>query len=149
MLFFVPEVLPANRYYLTVLLPGAAALTGLALGSLSTRATPDSARDAPHIRSGRSSLCYSAVRRNDRAPYDLGVLLRNLSAKSELLITETGGSPNVLYYADRRGWMVSGLYSPEMARSVGPSWRTILCQRVLGSFLKGKHSFAESTMPNG
>ena len=114
MLFFVPEVLPANRYYLTVLLPGAAALTGLALGSLSTRATPILLGILLIFAVG-AVRCAIPLYGDDRAPYDLGVLLRHLSAKRELLITETGGSPNVLYYADRRGWMVSGLYSPEMA----------------------------------
>lgn len=111
MLFLVPEVIPANRYYLAALLPGAAALIGLALGSLPSRLySPVLILFA--VGAVRSALPLYG---DDRSPHDLGILLGNLSDKSELIITESGGSPNVLYYADRRGWMVNALYSPEMA----------------------------------
>jgi hypothetical protein len=44
-------------------------------------------------------------------PYDLGILLRTLTERDDLLATESGGSPNVLYYADRRGWILEGEYN--------------------------------------
>jgi hypothetical protein len=49
----------------------------------------------------------------DRAPYQLGVLLNHLTEPGDLLITECGGSPNVLYAADRRGWLMFREYSEE------------------------------------
>jgi hypothetical protein len=111
MLLLVPEVLPANRYYLAVLLPGAAALTGLALGSLPSKMYL-AALALFAVGAIRSVIPLYA---DDRLPHDLGILLGNLSEKSDLIITESAGSPTVLYYANRRGWMVDEVYGPEMA----------------------------------
>jgi hypothetical protein len=47
----------------------------------------------------------------DRAPYQLGVLLNRLTEPGDLVVTESGGSPNVLYAADRRGWLLFREYS--------------------------------------
>lgn len=118
-LFFVPEVLPANLYYLSVLLPGGAALAGLALGSL-----PPKIRPAQLVALAGLSVaavsCVLPLYTGDRSPYDLGVLLGRLSSKDDLILTESGGNPNVLYYSGRRGWMVGGMYGPVMAnRLVG------------------------------
>jgi hypothetical protein len=43
----------------------------------------------------------------------LGVVLNHLAAPSDLLATETGGSPNVLYFADCRVWLLDREYSLE------------------------------------
>jgi hypothetical protein len=57
---------------------------------------------------------YSALPfyQHDRWPRDLGSLLNRLTAREDLIITESGGSPNMLYFADRRGWMLNREYDP-------------------------------------
>jgi hypothetical protein len=49
----------------------------------------------------------------DRMPRDLGIQLRNLTEPQDLLATEAGGSPAVLYYANRRGWLMEEEYNLE------------------------------------
>ncbi len=110
----MPGVLAANLYYLSLLLPAGAALAGIAL-----------ARFAP-LRGGMPTvavilfgLAVTAViaaipmYRPDRLPHNLGVVLHRLTAPGDLLATETGGSPNVLYYADRRGWLLERQYNAD------------------------------------
>jgi hypothetical protein len=113
-LFSVPEILPANHYYLALLLPGGAALAGLTLGSMPPKAYPVLLVVLAALVIG-AVRCAIPLYAPDRAPYDLGVLLGRLSSKDDLILTETGGNPNVLYYSDRRGWMVAGMYNPAMA----------------------------------
>lgn len=105
-LILTPNVLPANHYYLAILLPGGAALAGLALAS-----TRGPALVAIVFAAG---AIYSALPlyEPDRLPYNLGLELKRMSAPNDLIVTETGGSPNVLYYADRRGWMLAGIHDP-------------------------------------
>jgi hypothetical protein len=40
----------------------------------------------------------------------MGRVLNHLTAANDLIITESGGNPNILYYADRRGWMLSRVH---------------------------------------
>ena len=42
----------------------------------------------------------------------MGRYLNRVTGPTDLIVTETGGSPNVLYYADRRGWMLDRQYDP-------------------------------------
>jgi hypothetical protein len=42
----------------------------------------------------------------------MGLYLNRTTAPGDLIVTETGGSPNVLYYADRKGWMLNRRYDP-------------------------------------
>jgi hypothetical protein len=49
----------------------------------------------------------------DRLPHSVGVSLQRLTKADDLVATETGWSPNVLYYADRRGWLLNREYSLE------------------------------------
>jgi len=113
-LFSVPELLPANLYYLAVLLPGGAALAGLALGSLPPKAYPVLVVVLAGLVIG-AVRCAIPLYEPDTWPYDLSVLLGRLSSKDDLILTETDGNPNMLYYADRRGWMVGKAYNPAMA----------------------------------
>jgi hypothetical protein len=138
-LLSVPEVLPANLYYLAALLPGGAALAGLALASLPTRAWPARLVALAGL-TVAAVWCTLPLYTPDRSPYDLGMLLERLSSKDDLLLTESGGSPNVLYYANRRGWMVGGLYNPAMAdRLVGLGARYYA--NAFGSVVEGKAFF--------
>ena len=107
MVLLIPTVVSANLYYLTLLLPGGAALAGLAIARL-----PLAGR-ATAVAIFAAGAIYSALPlyRPDRLPYDLGMLMNSLTRPGDLLVTETGGSPNMLYYADRRGWMLEREYN--------------------------------------
>jgi 4-amino-4-deoxy-L-arabinose transferase-like glycosyltransferase len=112
-LALTPDALPANHYYATILLPGGAGLMALLLARL----TPD--RHAYGLLGiVLCAIAVSAFRATapyfipDRAPYETGRFLNQVTAPSDLILTETGGSPNVLYYADRRGWMLDHRYDP-------------------------------------
>lgn len=104
LLLLVPDGLAANPACLLLLAPGGAALGGLVLEPVAAHARwrplvvlfmPLLAADA--IRSAR--VLYQP----DRAPWDLGVLLKRLAAPQELIATE---SLEVLYAADRSGWVL-------------------------------------------
>jgi hypothetical protein len=119
LLFFIPGLLSANYYYLSLLLPGAAALAGLGLAALvRSRAA------YPVIGVLLAVFAFDALRSalplyyEDRAPRDLGVVLNRLTAPGDLIVTETGGSPNVLYFADRRGWMLVHQYDLALVRKL-------------------------------
>jgi len=115
LLLMIPDTLRENSYTLLLLLPGGAALGGMALAAL-----------APVLRyravlgvlllllAGDGIRCALPLYQADRAPYDLGVLLRHLTAPQDFIVTETGGSPNVLYAADRRGWMETRVDLPRL-----------------------------------
>ncbi|MCU1273826.1 MAG: family glycosyltransferase, 4-amino-4-deoxy-L-arabinose transferase [Bryobacterales bacterium] len=122
LLFFIPTALPENHYYLSLLLPGAAALAGLTLARL------------PADRTGHAVLIVilslftaSAIAsalplyQPDRSPYDLGTLLKNLTRPADQIVTESGGSPNILYYADRRGWMLNRTYDVAIVERLAKS----------------------------
>ncbi len=107
MLLPIPDVIPANLYYLSMLLPAGAALASLLL-----------ARVPIYVRTAILAVfAVGAIHtarplyEPDRMPYDLGSLLRSLTQPGDLLATESGGNPNVLYYADRRGWMMENEYN--------------------------------------
>jgi 4-amino-4-deoxy-L-arabinose transferase-like glycosyltransferase len=107
LLILMPGVLPSNHYYLSLLLPGGAALAGLALARMAAIRVVYYL--LPVI---LGVLAAGAIRAalplydSDRAPYHLGILLNRLTKPGDLLVTESGGNPNVLYAADRRGWML-------------------------------------------
>jgi len=114
LLMLIPGVLPANLYYLSMLLPAGAALAGIALARVAEHRI-----GYPVVAVTLAVFAVGAVYsvlplyRPDRLPYDLGVVLNRLTAPGDLLATETGGSPNVLYFADRRGWLLEREYSLE------------------------------------
>jgi hypothetical protein len=105
-LALTPTLLPANHYYLAVLLPAGAALGGIALARLPATAIAI----VLTIFTADAIRCALPLYQPDQLPYQMGIELQRLSAPGALIITETGGSPNVLYYADRRGWMLAGIY---------------------------------------
>ena len=111
MLMLTPEVLPENHYYLCLLLPGGAGAAGLALARLAPGRTA-----YPLLAVVLLLFTAGAIQSvlplylEDRWPWDVGVLLQRLTAPGDLIVTESGGSPNVLYYADRRGWMLNRQY---------------------------------------
>jgi 4-amino-4-deoxy-L-arabinose transferase-like glycosyltransferase len=109
----MPNALPANHYYFTVLLPGGAGLMALAL----SRLTPDRRSFGllaivmcVVIAGSLASTAPFFV--PDRLPFEMGRYLNRVTAPTDLIVTESGGSPNVLYYADRRGWMLDRQYDP-------------------------------------
>ncbi|MFB3921044.1 MAG: ArnT family glycosyltransferase [Terriglobia bacterium] len=105
-LFLIPETLAQNYYDLLLLVPAGSALAGIAVARW---------LESPKLRMVALALlvllaadavrCARPLYREDRSPYDLGILLKNLTRPSDLIVTESGGSPNVLYAADRRGWI--------------------------------------------
>jgi hypothetical protein len=108
-LLLIPGVIPANLYYLSMLLPGGAALAAAVL-----------ARVPVYIRTAiLAAFAVGAIHsalplyQPDRMPHDLGIMLRTLTEPQDLLATESGGSPTVLYYANRRGWLMEGEYNLE------------------------------------
>jgi 4-amino-4-deoxy-L-arabinose transferase-like glycosyltransferase len=125
-LALMPGALPANHYYFTVLLPGGAGLMALALGRL----TPD--RRSWGLLAILVCITFIGALKAtapffvpDRAPYEIGRFLNRVAAPADLIVTETGGSPNVIYYADRRGWMLDRQYDPavlEWFSRAGATW---------------------------
>jgi hypothetical protein len=108
-LFVIPGVIPDNLYYLSMFLPGGGALAGAVLARV-----PLYLR-TPILAAFAVGAIHSALPlyEPDRMPHDLGILLRTLTQPQDLLAIESGGSPNVLYYANRRGWRMEGEYSLE------------------------------------
>jgi 4-amino-4-deoxy-L-arabinose transferase-like glycosyltransferase len=111
LLLLIPDLLSANYYYYSLLLPGGAALGGLAVARLALNRTA-----YPVLAVILMIFALEAIRsalplfQDDRAPRDLGTLLNRLTMPSDLIVGESGGSPNVLYFADRRGWMLAQQY---------------------------------------
>jgi hypothetical protein len=111
LLVLTPNVLPANHYYLALLMPGGAALAGIALAKLApSRVAYGLLTIVLVVFAADAIRCALPLYQADRVPYQMGLELKRLSQPADLVITETGGSPNVLYYADRRGWMLAGAY---------------------------------------
>ncbi len=106
LLSLIPELLPDNYYYLSLLLPGVGALAGFALASLAKERG-----STPLLALVLALFALDAIRfalplyGPDRSPVDLGHLLKNLTAPEDLVVTASRGSPDVLYAADRRGWI--------------------------------------------
>lgn len=105
----IPAVIPSNLYYLSTLLPGGAALAAALLARV-----PVYLRTAI-LAAFTVGAIHSALPmyEPDRMPYDLGIQLRNLAEPQDLLATESGGNPTVLYYANRRGWLMVEEYNLE------------------------------------
>jgi hypothetical protein len=105
----IPGVIPNNLYYLSILLPGGAALAAVVLARV-----PVYLRTAI-LAAFAVGAIYSALPlyEPDWMPHGLGILLRTLTEPQDLLATESGGSPSVLYYANRRGWLMEGEYNLE------------------------------------
>jgi hypothetical protein len=121
-LFCVPSALPENHYYLSLLLPGAAALAGLALARLPANRTGKAVLAASLCLFTASAIAsVLPLYQSDRSPYDLGTLLKNLTRPNDLIVTESGGSPNMLYYADRRGWMLNRTYDVAIVERLAKS----------------------------
>ncbi|HLX45992.1 MAG TPA: GatB/YqeY domain-containing protein [Bryobacteraceae bacterium] len=115
LLFLIPELLPDNHYYLSLLLPAAAGLAGASLARLADRSrTLVWVMVAVFV----CDAMYTAVPfyRPDRWPVELGVELNRITRPEDLLIVDSGGSPNVLYFADRRGWMIDSSYPADFVQ---------------------------------
>lgn len=118
-LFLVPDLLSSNYYYLSLLLPGGAALCGLVLSRLAPNRTT-----YPLLALVLAIFAVGAIRsalplyQDDRAPRDLGIVLNQLTASEDLIAAESGGSPNVLYFAGRRGWMLTRQYNPALLQQL-------------------------------
>jgi hypothetical protein len=119
LLLLIPDLLSANYYYLSLLLPGGAALSGLGLARLAPNRTayPLLAIVLTVFATGAISSTLPLYN-DDRDPRDLGVLLNHLTAPADLIVGETGGSPNMLYFADRRGWMLAQQYDAGLLRQL-------------------------------
>jgi hypothetical protein len=131
-LILTPNVLPANHYYLSILLPAGAALAGMALAKL----RPALAAVIVVIFAADAIRCALPLYEPDRLPYQMGLELKRLSDPIDLIVTETGGSPNVLYYADRRGWMLGEVYDPaaiERLHTAGARYYADLFQADVGA----------------
>lgn len=112
LLFLIPDALSANYYYYSLLLPAVAALGGLALARFaSTRAAYPLLAVVLILFAFEATGTVLPLYQEDRAPRDLGLLLNRLTAPSDLIAGQSGGSPNLLYFADRRGWMLTGGYN--------------------------------------
>jgi 4-amino-4-deoxy-L-arabinose transferase-like glycosyltransferase len=119
LLLLIPDALSANYYYYSLLLPAVAALGGLALAKLaSTRAAYPLLAVVLVLFAVEAGGTALPLYQEDRAPRDLGMLLNSLTAPSDLIAGETGGSPNLLYFADRRGWMLAGQYDIEFVKKL-------------------------------
>jgi 4-amino-4-deoxy-L-arabinose transferase-like glycosyltransferase len=111
LLLLIPDLLSANYYYYSLLLPPAAGLGGLVLAKMaSARAAYPLLGLVLVLFTIEAARAVLPLYQEDRAPRDLGLLLNRLTVPSDLIAGETGGSPNLLYFADRRGWMVAGHY---------------------------------------
>jgi 4-amino-4-deoxy-L-arabinose transferase-like glycosyltransferase len=133
----IPGVIPENLYYLAMLLPAGSALAGVALS-----------RMRGHFRAivlgvFAAGAIYSVIPlyQPDRMPYDLGILLKSLSSPADLLATETGGSPNVLYYADRRGWLLNEAYDVERVQHLRHAGARYYVDTFLGDFTRHRQFF--------
>ncbi len=108
----IPAIFPGNFYYLTLLLPGGAALGGLVLARIA-RGRAGLAASIVVLITFTATAVRSAVPlyEPDRALWDLGILLKGLTAEDDLIATETGGNPSVLYASGRRGWLLFREYN--------------------------------------
>jgi hypothetical protein len=117
LLILVPDVLAENYYYLSLLLPGCAALAGLALAGVAQhrRSFPLLAVVLVLFAIGAID---SALRlcRPDRSLRDFGVLLNRLTTPQDLIVTDSASSATVLYFADRRGWIGADFDAPRLER---------------------------------
>jgi 4-amino-4-deoxy-L-arabinose transferase-like glycosyltransferase len=137
-LFPIPGVIPDNLYYLSMFLPGGAALAGIALARV-----PGHLLRSVILVVFAGGAIYSArpLYHPDRLPHDLGMLLRSLSGPTDLLVTETGGSPNVLYYADRRGWLLQGEYNIERVQQLRQAGARYYADTFEGDFARRREFF--------
>jgi hypothetical protein len=111
LLFLIPDLFSANYYYFSLLLPGGAALGGLALAKLASNRAAYPLLAVILVIFAVEAIGFALpLYHHDRAPRDLGILLNRLTMPSDLIVGETGGSPNMLYFADRRGWMLAQQY---------------------------------------
>jgi hypothetical protein len=133
----VPGVIPENLYYLAILLPGGSVLAGVALSR--TRGY----FSAIVMVVFAAGAIYSAIPlyQPDRMPYDLGTLLKRLTIPADLLATETGGNPNVLYYADRRGWLLNSAYDVERVQHLRHAGARYYVDTFLGDFARRRQFF--------
>jgi hypothetical protein len=105
-LVLIPDTLAQNYYYLLLLVPPGSGLAAMALARL---------HEARRLRfvvpillvfvAADALRCARPLYQEDRSPYDLGMLLNRLTTPNDLIVAESGGSTNVLYAADRRGWI--------------------------------------------
>jgi hypothetical protein len=130
-------VIPENLYYLAMLLPAGSALAAVALSRMR------GAFSAIVMVMFAAGAIYSVapLYQPDRMPYDLGILLKSLTSPADLLATETGGSPNVLYYADRRGWLLNRAYDVERVQHLRHAGARYYVDTFWGDFARHPQFF--------
>ena len=127
LLLSIPLVLRGNHYYLSLLMPAAAALGGIALVRVAQRNRYTAAVGVLVL------LVYAFSALTNVAPlyalnlfpWQLGAELTKATAPADLIVTENGGSPGILYYADRRGWFLENDFDAGLIgrlRDRGASW---------------------------
>jgi 4-amino-4-deoxy-L-arabinose transferase-like glycosyltransferase len=106
-LFLFPRVVAENPYYLLLLLPGGAALAGLSLASLLSDRRSYRLMAVLLGFLVTDAICVALpFYQPDRNLHDLGLLLQRLTAPQELIVVESDWKQNVIYFADRRGWIL-------------------------------------------
>ena len=127
LLFLVPVLLRGNYYYLSALLPAGAALGGIRLAEM-VRASRNCLAILALVLSlfGISALTSAApMYELNLFPWQLGIRLREITSPTDLIVTENGGSPGILYYADRRGWFLENNFDADLItrlRDRGAAW---------------------------
>jgi len=105
-LFLIPgAIIGWNDYYLLLLVPPAAGLIGLGLGSLYERGATRAAALALSLALVISSIwSVRPLFRSDELHFRMGRLLNRLTQSDDLIATSAGGAPDPLYFSERRGW---------------------------------------------
>ena len=127
LLVLIPSLVRDNHYYLSALLPAGAALAGIALAEMTGGTPPSLAvrHSVPILALVLGLFSVSALTsvaplyELNLFPWELGNLLRKTTAPTDLLVTENGGSPGILYYADRRGWFLQNNYDADLIANFG------------------------------
>jgi hypothetical protein len=127
LLFLTPVLVRGNHYYLGALTPAGAALGGIALAEMVSGSRHSASILALVLGLfGLSAITSAApMYELNLFPWELGTRLRETTAPTDLIVTENGGSPGILYYADRRGWFLQNNFDADLIarlRDHGASW---------------------------
>lgn len=127
LLLLIPLVLRGNHYYLSLFMPAAAALSGIALSAIAQRNRYTAAATVLVLLVYAFSALTSVapLYALNLYPWQLGAELTKKTAPTDLIVTENGGSPGILYYADRHGWFLENDFDAGLIgrlRDRGASW---------------------------